>query len=40
MIQALVWNVGICVSMTREKFKWRPHKNESTDVGHRGGVSM
>jgi len=23
--------------MLREKFKWRPHKNESTDAGHGGG---
>jgi len=21
--------------MTREKLKWRPHKSESTDAGHR-----
>ena len=25
--------------MIREKFKWRPHKNESTDAQHRGGVT-
>jgi hypothetical protein len=24
--------------MIREKFKWRHHKNESTDAEHRGGV--
>jgi hypothetical protein len=23
--------------MRREKFKWQPHKNESTDTEHRGG---
>jgi len=23
--------------MLREKFKWKPHKNESTDAQHRGG---
>jgi hypothetical protein len=23
--------------MVREKFKWWPHENESTDAGHRGG---
>jgi len=23
--------------MLREKFKWRPHKNESTDAEHSGG---
>ena len=26
------------VPMLREKFKWRPHKNESTDAEHRGGT--
>ncbi len=25
--------------MIREKFKWRPHKNESTDAKHRGGAT-
>ncbi len=25
--------------MLREKFKWRPHENESTDAKHRGGVA-
>ena len=25
--------------MLREKFKWRPHKNESTDAKHRGGAT-
>jgi hypothetical protein len=24
--------------MLREKFKWRPHKNQSTDARHRGGL--
>jgi hypothetical protein len=24
--------------MLREKFKWRTHKNESTDAEHRGGL--
>ena len=23
--------------MLREKFKWRPHENESTDAEHSGG---
>ena len=23
--------------MLREKFKWRPHEDESTDAEHRGG---
>jgi len=25
-------------SMIREKSKWRTHKDESTDAGHRGGA--
>jgi len=25
--------------MLREKFKWRPHKNESTDAKHRDGAT-
>jgi len=25
--------------MLREKFKWRSHKNESTDAKHRGGAT-
>jgi len=25
--------------MLREKSKWRPHKEESTDARHRGGVT-
>ena len=25
--------------MLREKLKWRPHKSESTDAGHRGGAT-
>lgn len=25
--------------MSREKRKWRPHKRESTDAGHRGGAT-
>jgi hypothetical protein len=24
-VQALVWNVGTCVSMPREQLKWKPH---------------
>ena len=39
MLQAFVRNVGTCVSMLREKFKWRTHKGESTDARHRGGVT-
>ncbi len=37
MLQAFVRNVGTCVSMLREKPKWRTHKGESTDARHRGG---
>ena len=25
--------------MLREKFKWRTHKDESTEAGHRGGAA-
>jgi hypothetical protein len=25
--------------MIREKFKWRTHKDESTNAGHRGGAA-
>jgi hypothetical protein len=25
--------------MVREKLKWRSHKGESTDAGHRGGAT-
>jgi RNA-directed DNA polymerase len=25
--------------MLREKLKWRSHKSESTDAGHRGGAT-
>jgi len=37
LIRALVWNVGTCVLMPREKSKWRPHKDLSTNAEHRGG---
>ncbi len=39
MLQAFVRNVGTCVSMLREKSKWKSHKGESTDARHRGGVT-
>ena len=39
MVQALVWNVGTCVSMRREKLKWPTHKGLSTEARHRGGVA-
>jgi hypothetical protein len=37
LTQALIWNVGTCVLMLREPFKWKPHKNVSTKAKHRGG---
>ncbi len=37
LIQALVWNVGTCVLMLRELFKWKHHKNVSTDAKRRDG---
>ena len=39
MVQALVWNVGTCVSMSREQLKWKPHESQSTDARRRGGVT-
>jgi hypothetical protein len=36
--QALVWNVGTCVAMSRETLKWRPHKSQRTEAQRRGGV--
>lgn len=39
LIQALVWNVGTCVVMLREPFKWKPHENVSTNAKHRGGLT-
>lgn len=39
LIQALVWNVGTCVLMLRESFKWKHHKNASTKAEHRGGLT-
>ena len=37
MVLAFVGNVGTCRSDV-EKSKWRPHKDESTDAEHRGGL--
>jgi hypothetical protein len=37
--QAFIWNVGTCALMLREKFKWKHHKNQSTDVAYRGGLT-
>ncbi len=39
LVQALVWNVGTCVSMSREALKWKPRESQSTEAGHRGGVT-
>jgi hypothetical protein len=39
LIQALVRNMGTCGPMVREKLEWRTHKSESTDAGHRGGIT-
>jgi retron-type reverse transcriptase len=37
--QALVWNVGTCVSMRREQLKRTTRESLSTEAGHRGGVA-
>jgi hypothetical protein len=37
LIQALVGKWEPIVPMAREKFKWRTHKNESSEAGHRDG---
>jgi len=35
-----VWNVGTCRLNVKEEIQVRdPHKNESTDVRHRGGTT-
>jgi hypothetical protein len=39
LIQAFVWNMGSCVLMLREKSKWQPHEEESTDAVHSDGVA-
>jgi len=39
LVQALVWNVGTCDSMRREKLKWPTHKSLSTEARHRDGVA-
>ena len=38
-MQALVWNVGTCVSMRRKQLKRTTRESLSTDAGHRGGVA-
>jgi hypothetical protein len=38
--QALVWNVGTCDSDDKGETQVRgPHEGESTDAGHRGGIT-
>jgi hypothetical protein len=38
--QALVWNVGTCRPDDKGETQVRgPHEGESTDVGHRGGMT-
>jgi hypothetical protein len=37
--QALVWNVGTCVSMRRERLKRTTRESLSTEARHRGGVA-
>jgi hypothetical protein len=38
--QALVWNVGTCRSDDKGETQVRgPHEGESTDAGHRGGIT-
>lgn len=37
--QAFIWNVGTCVLMLREKSKWKHHKDQSTNVVYRGGLT-
>jgi len=37
--QALVWNVGTCVSMPRKQLKRKNRKSLSTDARRRGGVA-
>ena len=39
LIQAFVWNVGTYALMLRELFKWKPHKNMSTNTKRRGGLT-
>ena len=38
-VQALVWNVGTCTPMPREKLKRPTRKSQSTEAGCRGGVA-
>ena len=38
--QALVWNVGTCGSDDKGETQVRgPHEGESTEAGHRGGIT-
>ena len=38
VIQALVWNVGTCALMSRERSKWKPREELSTKAEYRGGL--
>jgi len=38
-VQALVWNVGTCTPMPRERLKRPTRKSQSTEAGCRGGVA-
>jgi hypothetical protein len=38
-VQALVWNVGTCIPMRREKLKRPTRESLSTDAGCRDGVA-
>jgi len=38
LVQALVWNVGTCIAMRREKLKRPTRESLSTKAGCRGGV--
>jgi hypothetical protein len=38
MILAFVWNVGTCRSDGKGEIQVEPHKDESTDAEHRGGL--
>ena len=37
-VQASVRNVGTCIAMPREWFKWKPHKSSSTNARCRDGA--
>jgi hypothetical protein len=39
LIQAFIRNVGTCILMLRESFKWKHHENVSTNAKYRGGLT-